>query len=104
MTTAWERRRLLYRAGQAQSPNCEIGRDNRSEWIYITKQFQLRKSSQFYSEWRASAPCFTLILLSLFDFLQTRVVWGMSDRFVCPEFSAPTERRLHMPSFANAKT
>jgi hypothetical protein len=33
--------------------NCEIGRDHRSEWIYITKRFQLHKSSQFYSGWRA---------------------------------------------------
>ena len=34
-------------------PNCEIGRDHRSEWIYITKRFQLRKGSQFRSGWRA---------------------------------------------------
>jgi hypothetical protein len=27
--------------------------DNRSEWIYIIKQFQSHKSSQFYSEWCA---------------------------------------------------
>jgi len=33
--------------------NCEIGRDHRSEWIYIIKRFQLHKSSQFYSGWRA---------------------------------------------------
>ena len=33
--------------------NCEIGRDHRPKWIYVTKRFQSQKSSQFYSEWRA---------------------------------------------------
>jgi hypothetical protein len=35
--------------------NCEIGRDHRLKWIYVTKRFQSQKSSQFYSEWRSGS-------------------------------------------------